>query len=177
MNKDSSYIGRLFLGTVVANSGTEPTLHQGEVKVYVPELYTNDLSILPVALYFRNDLGGAQSFGVLSIGRRVILELQDGDPQCPIVRCSVLTPSLLPSEFVAGYPNVYGWADETGNVFLVNKATGLTKFTNAAGASFQILGSALNVTIPGAATIHSTGNLNLISDAKVSITAPMIEEN
>lgn len=207
MNKDSSYIGRLFVGTVVANSGTEPTLHQGEVKVYVAELYTNDVALLPVALHFRNDCGGAQSFGVLSIGRQVILELQDGDPQCPIVRCSILTPSMLPSEFVAGYPNVYGWADETGNVFLVNKATGMLRFTNAAGFSATLIGTSLtissgianiavtnailnisgntdittqgNTTIAttGTTSIQSTGNLNLISDVKVAITAPMIEEN
>ena len=184
MNKDSSYLGRLFVGTVVVNASIDQSLGQGEVKVYVPELYDSNPDLIPVALHFRNDCGGAQSFGVLSIGRQVILELQDGDPQCPIVRCTLLTASMLPAEFLSDYPNVYGWADETGNLFLVNKATGLTKYTSAGGFSCQIQGDALTLTsgvatinVSGAATVHSTGNLNLQSDVKVVITAPLIEEN
>lgn len=175
MNKDSSYLGRLFVGTVVVNASIDQSLGQGEVKVYVPELYDSNPDLIPVALHFRNDCGGAQSFGVLSIGRQVILELQDGDPQCPIVRCSILTPGMLPSEFVADYPNVYGWADETGNLFLVNKATGMLRFTNAAGFSATLIGTSLTISSGIAniavtnATLNISGNTDITTQGNTTI--------
>jgi hypothetical protein len=78
----------------------------------------------------------------------------------------------------------YGWYDETGNVFYVNKATKLVRFTDGAGATLTIQNGALtsvtasaNITVNGAATVHATGVLTLKSDSKVVIQAPLIEEN
>lgn len=183
MNPIFDYAGRLLIGEVVANE-IGGGLQQGEVRVAIPAIYgSTPNNLLPVAFHLKNDCGGARSVGVFPVGAKVIVELQDGDPQFPIVRCRVSDNVNIPAEFLSDYPDVYGWYDEVGNIFLVNKRTRLIKFTDGAGATITIqngnITGAFQSAIINAATanVNCTGQLGLKSDVKIKLEAPMIEEN
>jgi hypothetical protein len=185
---ENSLFGRLYVGTVedVSSAGTE---HRGEARVRVLDIDGGPnecpTELLPWAVYFQRGFG--YSFGTLSVGAKVLVEYQNGDPHCPLITAVMLDLSLLATfapEFEAQFPNVYGFCDTEGNLYVVNRATGAVRFQTKNGFVAAISGTDINITCGTANVVASTGvNLTVggssvqVSGSKIKMTAPMIEEN
>lgn len=176
---ESSYFGKILIGTIEDHTPTGATV--GECRVRIPELYGSaddtPTALLPVAIYYTSDFG-CSSFGVLRNGRKVAVELLDGNPSLPRVLAALVDKETIQAhapEFFSQYPNVYGFCDEGGNVFVVNKSTGAVRFATSGGVTVTVSGNVLNVV---AGTVNMNGDtLNLTGNSLIKLSARMIKEN
>jgi phage baseplate assembly protein gpV len=152
------YDGIVFIGTVVDNNDPQKL---ERVRVTIPNLFQGDTSTLPWCAPKYGRLlasnGGAGSFGVPSIGSTVFVILQQGDPKFPLYVGMPVNSSGRPAEASANYPNRYGFHDEVGNIWYIDKTNGshIMQFTHASG-SFS-----MTVANNGACTVNANNGLTI----------------
>ena len=133
-----------FIGTVVNNDSTSAGLPKsGMVQVRIPELYQGIPDTqLPWAIQINKSWFGSSStegsFSVPKVGSEVSVILLHGDPSFPAITGSPITEDSIPSDFLSDYPNIYGFVDDTGTKFLVNKNTGEAVFEHQSGVKITI---------------------------------------
>ena len=168
-----SYAGKTLIGKVVDNA--DP-LKLERVRVAIPEVYdpTAPVENLPWAIPKPSAVFGGTStsgfFGVPVKDAIVYVEFQDGDPSFPMYVGYPVTPLTIKEEADENYPNRYGFRDEVGNVFIVDKTEGeqFFKWYDAAGnkVTFDQSGETLTVEHQSGLKINVDGSANLvISDA------------
>lgn len=172
----------LFSGTVVTNN--DP-LQLGRVQVTIDQLYDNVAQAsLPWAVPLLNPSLSATStagvFGVPDVGSILGVIMLNGDPKFPAYIGSLWTTANTKAESKTNYPNRYGFRDETGNVFIVDKTAGTVIFTHHTGSIVEFDNSGdiqitsdkdtdvttensgnLNLTVAGNVVANVTGNTNI----------------
>lgn len=174
-SREQSYVGRKFIGFVAENF-PDGALKIGDVQVRVPDVHGDEVQTptadLPIAIVRLGSIMGAGPgfgvFGVLPKNTTVCVEFQHGNLAHPMVTGILVTgenAASLPAEYLSDYPNVYGWKDPDGNIFIVNMATHTIKMQHKTGKflKFEADGSLsgnvenLNAVVAGATSIISDG--------------------
>lgn len=202
--KKVSYENILFLGTVVANN--DPKKLQ-RVKVRVTGMYDNvSDSDLPWALPMLGLMMGNTStcgtFGVPIVGSKVYVMVLGGDPNIPMFFSAPYVSDVKRPDMDTSYPNRYGFVDETGNKFVVDRQTGDIFLLHKSGTEFKIndtgsifitgvenkteditgdvtinIGGNSDVTIQGGKTVHVVGNATITVDGNTSLTTTQTTVN
>ena len=161
----NEYKDRSFQGKVVDNKDPDYTC---KVKVTIPGILEGDIANLPWCVPETGSSGVNSSNGFIvipAIGTNVSVVFQDGDPQFPKYTGSSIVSNQLPSAFKTNYPDRYGFIDETGNLFYVDKKAGTTYYTNGAGTTLTIKGATVRV---------QTGKTTLDSDVEITKTLTVV---
>lgn len=136
----TDYRGIVFVGKVVDNNDPDKC---ERVRVRVPELHDSTVSddMLPWARPRRVDcIGGTSTagfFGVPVIGSLVDIELQNGDVHFPVYTGVIRCVTNLIEDANTNYPNRYGFVDETGNKFIIDRKDGTVDFIHSSGAMYM----------------------------------------
>ncbi|MEM4674768.1 MAG: phage baseplate assembly protein V [Nitrososphaerota archaeon] len=129
-----------FLGVVEDN---EDPKKLGRVKVRSPlygDIPKDDLPwAWPLFLAFPDTDAGMGSFHIPKVGSEVLLHLPFGDPHLPAYSFRVMSePKAIDEDFLVHYPNRYGWQDEKGNRFMVDKEQGFMRIRHHSGVVVHI---------------------------------------
>lgn len=168
--KAPNYKNKKILGEVVANNDPEKLFR---VRIKCKEIYgdtaTDDLPwAIPNVDVGIGNTSICGFFGVPIIGSIVYITLQDGDPTFPMYVGGPVVPSNIRALMDTNYPHRYGFVDNRGNHFYVDRATDDVEFNHTSGTKFHITPTgSLNVNvvenetvdIAGNATFNVTGNV------------------
>ena len=125
-------VGRWLVGEVVTDKDPE---NRDRIKVKIPELYDPDSGEIPWCGPFTfSPFGCGEGFGVYGtpkIGAKVLILLQDGDPNYPMYM-SLQTPN---SDFASG--ECWGFVDRYGNKLRVDESTWLFKNHDGSEVKFS----------------------------------------
>lgn len=124
-------------GTVLDNM--DP-LELGRIKVDLPPFITGAKEDLPWCTYRAPaTLGGSAETGMFmvpNIGTSVTVEHLKNDPHFPFYTGLWYDATDKIADFAVDYPATYGFRDEAGNIWYVNRTSKEFKFTHQTGASF-----------------------------------------
>lgn len=143
---------KIYEGTVVDN--IDPLKH-GRVRVTIPNLLSGDTAKLPwMGSIFPPGLGGGSFFAVPEKNSKLVIIFPYNNIYFGYYVGTFQNVTTHNEFFDEDYPNSYGWIDESGNKFKINKKTGIITILHSSGTTIQILKD-------GSVNITSVANLNL----------------
>ncbi len=125
-----------YIAQVVNNN--DP-LKMGRVQISLPILWGNET---PWAVpKIPQGIGGSSPAGYFSVpnnGSNVFIELQNGDVHFPFYVGTVWVNGTVPPIFQENYPTRYGFIDEQGTYFVVDRTTGTAELFHKSGTYLLI---------------------------------------
>jgi hypothetical protein len=118
-------------------------LKLGRVRCVVSDMFDEtDFTLLPwISPWKDSFLGGSltsEKFDVPEIDSELVIEFPFDDVYFPFYTGYWASKTTHNQIFDVDYPDTYGWADSKGNSLLINKKTGVVKFTHNAGTTIII---------------------------------------
>lgn len=172
-SKSPDYNNKRLVGKVVDNNDPEK-LHR--VRIQCKEIYgdtaTEDLPwAIPNLDVMIGNTAACGFFGVPINDSLVYFTLQEGDPQFPMYTGGPVVPTTLKTLMDTNYPNRYGFVDNKGNHFYVDRQTDDVEFHHMSGTQIHITPTgSVQVEIVENDTIHVVGDVTLDVDGNVTAT-------